>query len=130
MNYSSERFRRAGSTPTRWKAPKPFAYTMPRHQERRELAEFLRNRKRHQSVRIDLFMARLTAREIRAALDQVPAEMFSSRGEDHEDRFEHALCRALLDKGVAPFDVLEASAPAAKPEYFQTQTLRGIEDLF
>jgi hypothetical protein len=85
-------------------------------QERRERADFMREWRRHQPARIQTFLPRLTAREIRRELDIMPANLFPGSQTGDEDRFECALIQALLAKGVTPYRVLRQNENLRDPE--------------
>ncbi len=103
-------------------------------EERRWLADFMREWHRRQASRVEAFLPRLTAREISRQLENLPTHLFPEDADGGETRLEIALIRAMQAKGENVHDVLSEAAqvaPSAKPEYFQAdKCLRGPEYLF
>lgn len=119
------------------KPPQNFHYrtrlTMCPIEERRWLADFMREWHRRQASRIEALLPRVSAREISRQLERLPTHLFPEDADGTETRLEIALMKSLQANGEDVHVVLSEAAqvaPAAKPEYFQADKCLLLEYSF
>jgi hypothetical protein len=106
------------------KPPQDFRYrtrlAMCPIEERRWLADFMREWHRRQASRIEALLPRVSAREISRQLECLPPHLFPEDADGGETRLEIALIRAMQAKGENVHDVLNGAPDgSAKPDYFR-----------